>query len=201
VRKLVQRNGQPLSAKEAREERERVGDLVRDYEKRKRKAEAAGSRERVTVPLPRGVPTQDRWISGLLRMCEFSHLRREQFGGRPMIVAEFEPRRGAAVNDRLDAQMSKTAGVMWIDEQARQVVRTDAYYREHDRFTRKGSATTSEQARLNDEVWLPSYAEMNLSGRLLFGKSIHRQATFRQSDYKKFNVDSDYKIDTPEPQP
>jgi hypothetical protein len=201
VRKLVQRNGQPLSAKDAREERERVDDVVRDYERRKRQAEAAGGRERVTVPLPRGVPTQDRWISGLLRMCEFSNLRRERLGGRPMIVAEFEPRRGVAVNDGLDAQMSKTAGVMWIDEQARQVVRTDAHYRENDRFTRKGSATTSEQVRLNDEVWLPSYAEMNLSGQLFFGKSIHRQAVFRQSDYRKFNVDSDYKIDTPDPRP
>ena len=201
VRRLVQRNGQPLSAKQAREERERVDDLVRDYERRKRKADADGRNERVTVPLPRGVPTQDRWISGLLRMCELSNLRRERLGGRSMIVAEFEPRRGVPVNDGLDAQMSKTAGVMWIDEQARQVVRTDTHYRENNSVIRKGSATTGEQVRLNDEVWLPSYAEMNLSGQLLFGKSIHRQAIFRQSDYKKFNVDADYKIDTPEPQP
>jgi hypothetical protein len=201
VRKLVQRNGQPLAAKEAREERERVDDLVRDYEKQKRKADADGGRTRVTVPLPRGVPTQDRWISGLLRMCEFSHLRRERLGARSMIVAEFEPRRGAAVNDRLDEQMSKTAGVMWIDEQARQVVRTDSYYRADDSFTRKGSATTSEQVRLNDEVWLPSQVEMNLAGRLFFGKNLHAQAVFSFSDYKKFNVNSDYKVDTPEPHP
>jgi hypothetical protein len=198
VRRLIQRNGQPISAKEAREERRRVDDIVRDYEKKRR---SGGARVRVVVPLPRGVPTQDRWISGLLRMCEFSHLRRERLGGRSMIVAEFEPRRGVAANDRLDSQMSKTAGVLWIDEQARQVVRTDSYYREDDRFTRKGSSTTSEQVRLNDEVWLPSSSEINLAGRLLFGKTIHRQATFRQSDYKKFNVDSDYKIDAPDVQP
>jgi hypothetical protein len=115
-------------------------------------------------------------------------------------VAEFEPRRGAAVTDRLDEMMTKRAGVMWIDERARQVVRTDTFYRENGSITRKGSATMSEQVRLNDEVWLPSYTEGALSGRLFFGKQVHLVATFRQSDYKKFNVDSDYKIDTPEVQ-
>ena len=194
VRTVVQRNGQPLSAKESRQQRERVDGIVRDYEKQKRRADAGGPPVRLNNVLPRGVPTSDRYISSLLRMCEFSNLRRERFGERTMIVAEFEPRRGLSTNSPLEAQMSKAAGAMWIDEQGRQVVRTDSFYREDDGMTGKGTRTTSEQVRLNDEVWLLSQAELNVVWKLFFGKTVHRQTTFHQSDYKKFNVESDYKI-------
>jgi hypothetical protein len=199
VRTLVQRNGQPLSAKEARQERERVDDIVRDYEKQKRRAAAGGPPVRLANVLPRGMTTQDGYISSVLRMCEFSNLRRERFGDRSVIVAEFEPRRGVSTTSRLETQLSKTAGAMWIDEQARQVVRTDSFYREETDAIGKGTRTLNEQVRLNDEVWLLSLGEMNVVWKLFFGKTVHHHTTFRQSDYKKFNVDSDYKIGSASP--
>ena len=200
VRTLVQRNGQPLSVKEARRERERVDDIVRDYKKQKSRADAGGAPVRLNNVLPRGMATPDRWISSLLRVCEFSNLRREQFAGRPVIVAEFEPRRGVSTASRLESQLSKTAGAMWIDEQARQVVRQDSFYREDDGIAGKGTRITSEQVRLNDEVWLLSHADIHSVGRL-FAKTLHRHGSFRNSGYKKFNVDSDYRVGSPEPQP
>jgi hypothetical protein len=200
VRTLVQRDGQPLSAKDARRERERVDAIVRDYKKQKSRADAGGPPVRLTNVLPRGVPTQDGWISSVLRVSEFSNLRREQFAGRPVIVAEFEPRRGASTTSRYEDQLSKTAGALWIDAEARQVVRQDSFRREDDQTAGTGTRISSEQVRLNDEVWLLSRAEMHLVGRL-FAKTLHRHAIFQQSDYKKFNVESDYKLALPEPTP
>ena len=53
----------------------------------------------------------------------------------------------------------------------------------------KGTNFVFEQARINDEVWLPSYDETHLSGRLLFLKGNVNQIN-RYSDYRKFHAES-----------
>jgi hypothetical protein len=53
----------------------------------------------------------------------------------------------------------------------------------------KGTSFVMEQARINDEVWLPSYDEAHISGRLLFFKGRVNQIN-RYSDYRKFHAES-----------
>jgi hypothetical protein len=53
----------------------------------------------------------------------------------------------------------------------------------------KGSNIVVEQAKVNDEVWLPVYAEVHMSGRLLFFKAKDNEID-RYSDYKKFSTDT-----------
>ena len=51
----------------------------------------------------------------------------------------------------------------------------------------KGSNFVFEQQKINDEVWLPSYAEVHVSGRIVF---VHLKQNFidRFSNYKKFGT-------------
>ena len=54
---------------------------------------------------------------------------------------------------------------------------------------KSGGAFVIEQDFVNDEVWLPSYEEVNLSAKLFLVKGIDINHTSRFSDYKKFKVD------------
>ena len=43
---------------------------------------------------------------------------------------------------------------------------------------------------LNNEVWLPTYAEVHVGVRVLLVKGFKVNAVIRYSDYKRFNVES-----------
>ena len=54
----------------------------------------------------------------------------------------------------------------------------------------KGTSFVFEQAFLNNEVWLPTYAEIHVGVRVLLVKGFKVNAVIRYSDYKRFNVES-----------
>jgi hypothetical protein len=47
-----------------------------------------------------------------------------------------------------------------------------------------------EQARVNQEVWLPKSVTIRASARLMLIKGLRREVIVTFSDYKKFQVDS-----------
>jgi hypothetical protein len=90
----------------------------------------------------------------------------------------------------------KTAGAMWIDERDKQVARLEASLA--DSFNvgggvvaklKKGASFTLEQDRINDEIWLPSSADINLSVRVLMVKGIDLNQSIRSYDYRKFSTE------------
>ncbi len=94
------------------------------------------------------------------------------------------------------------AGVIWIDEKAHDVARLEAHFNGNVKIVggvvgslEKGSSFVFEQARVNDEVWLPTYAEVHFGGRLLFLKVKTNQVD-RFTDYRKFRAETKF---TPEP--
>ena len=97
----------------------------------------------------------------------------------------------------------KTAGAMWIDEKDKQVARLEAVL--FDSFNvgggvlaklKKGASFTLEQERVNDEIWLPSTADINLSVRVLLVKGIDLNQVIRSYDYRKFSTEvKDAKVD------
>jgi len=59
------------------------------------------------------------------------------------------------------------------------------------------SAFVFNQEKVNDEIWLPSYAEANLSARVALLKKYKQNSVTRFSDYKKYQIDSQYKLNPP----
>jgi len=94
------------------------------------------------------------------------------------------------------------AGTYWIDERAQQIIRTDSYYTDtYKTFMLAGSWLAGEQALVNGEIWLPSSSEMQRSaafGLKFVDKRWYHRTTTQYSDYRKFNVESDYKVTLPE---
>lgn len=199
--KLVGKEGKPLSESEARKEQEKAEKHIREYEERQKKEErerAAGKEKK----------RDDDEFSVLtfLQIAQFSNPRREVFRGQPVIVFDFEPRAGYKPRNRAESLVHKLGGTLWVDEQARQVARLEARLLDSFRVggglvasLGRGSAVVFEQELVHNEVWLPSYAEINLSARVFLVAGMKVNRTQRFSNYQRFSVESKSEIQPPAP--
>lgn len=201
VEKLVAKGGRPLTPGEALKESERIDKLIRQQEKKATERESRAKRG-----VENGNGDDDLTVSGLLRVCQFVNARREAFRGREVLACDFEPRPGSRPRGRVESWIQKLRGSLWIDEDAMRILRLEARVTDSLKVggglvfsVRRGSTLVFEQALVNDEVWLPSYAEVRLSARFLLLKGYNIHQTQRFSDYRKFSVETSSEIRPPEP--
>ena len=125
--------------------------------------------------------------------------------GRETIVFDFRPRPGFRPQNREENLISKLVGVMWIDPVDKQVMRMEARLAESFKMAggllvslKPGAALVVEQTRMVQGVWLPKFAQINLSVKVLLFGGGDWNKTIEWSDYKHFSGDvKDYKLDTP----
>jgi hypothetical protein len=190
VRHLVAKDGKPLAADEKKKEDERFN---KEFEKlRKKDADLAADPKKQQKQAAK----DEADISDFLRTVRFSNARRERFRGHDVIAAEFGPNRDYKPKKTIEAVIKKLAGVIWIDEQAKDVARLEAHFSDSVKIgagvlasVDKGSSFVFEQAKVNDEVWLPTYAEVHAAGRLLVVK-LKANEIDRYSEYKRFKAES-----------
>jgi len=210
VVKLISENGVPLSAERAAKEEKRVQEefLKAERDKEKDAAEAAkrkAEREKKQKDGKKKEEDGDPEISMFLRACDFVSPRRERFEGRESIVFDFRPRAGFKPKTREESLIAKLVGVVWIDPTDKQVIRLEARLAEGFKIAggllaslKPGAALVMEQTRMEQGVWLPRFAQINLSVKvLLFGGGDYNK-TIEWSDFKHFSGDvKDYKIEAP----
>jgi len=186
VRREVKKDGKPLSPDEQKKEDSRVEKRIREYEKKKSAAEedAAKKKEKIDV-------------STFLRISNFTHPRWEEYRQHDVIVFDFAPNPDYRPRNKTEDLLHKLAGTLWVDDEARQVVRLEAHLSDTYKLAggllasiRKGASLVMEQAKTNEEIWLPSYVEAHFSARLLLLASALGDYTSRFSDYKKFRVET-----------
>lgn len=203
IKRLVEKNDKPLSEKEQADEDKNVQKRVAEIEKEiAKKEEKAASQNADGTPSGEG---QRISTAEVLRASNLVNPRRERFRGRDVIVFDFEP------NPNFDYKnaksflkfFGKTAGVMWIDEKDKQVARLEASL--FDNFKvgggflanlKKGASFALEQERVNDEIWLPSVADINLSIKVLLVKGINVNQIIKSYNYRRFETEvKDSKVD------
>jgi hypothetical protein len=218
VRKLVSENGAPLAPERAAKEEKRVGEELekaereapKNKEKREQKrAERKAKRKAKGGGEGDGGADDDVEISTFLRACEFVSPRREHFRERDVIVFDFRPRAGFKPSTQGESIVSKLSGVIWVDPAERQAVRLEA--RLVDSFKvgggllasiKSGSAFVFEQTRLPEGVWLPRFAQVNASARVLLFAGMSINQTEEYSDYKRFSTKTgEEKLDRPKEKP
>jgi hypothetical protein len=196
VRHLIAKDGKPLEGNEKKKEDERFN---KEFEKQTREAEAAA---RDPKKQARQQEKDDAQISDFLRAVRFTNPRRERFRGEDVIAVDFGPNPDFKAKKAIENVIHQMAGVIWIDEKARDVARLEAHFNASVKIgggvvgsLEKGSSFVFEQARVNDEVWLPTYDEVHLGGRFLFLKVKANQID-RYTDYRKFRAETKF---TPDP--
>ena len=205
VQKLISENGVPLSAERAAKEDRRVQEEFLKAEREKEKDEKKVQQRRAEQEKKRKEGKEGTEISPFLRACEFVSPRREMLLGRETIVFDFRPRPGFRPQNREENLVSKLVGVMWIDPVDKQVMRMEARLAESFKMAggllvslKPGAALVVEQTRMVQGVWLPKFAQINLSVKVLLFGGGDWNKTIEWGDYKHFSGDvKDYKLDTP----
>lgn len=193
VSTLVKKDGKALSEEEQKKENEKVQKEIQDIQKRDAKKEA----KEEARDEGKNKKDDDVGIETFLRACQFVNPRRERFRGQDVLVFDFEPNPEFKPRKLAEKVVHELAGVLWVDEKARDVARLEAYFVGDFRFggglianLQKGTSFVFEQAYINNEVWLPTYEEAHVGVRVLLVKAFKVNEVTRYSDYKKFNVES-----------
>jgi hypothetical protein len=210
VEKLISENGVPLSPERAAKEEKRVQEEFLKAEREKEKdehypAKRRAQREKNNAELKKTDEDADPAISMFLRACDFVSPRRERFEGRESIVFDFRPRAGFKPKTREESLITKLVGVVWIDPIDKQVIRLEARLAEGFKMAggllvslKPGAALVMEQTRMEQGVWLPRFAQINLSVKVLLFAGGDFNKTIEWSEYKHFSGDvKDYKIEAP----
>jgi len=196
IRRLIEKDDKPLNASEQADEDKKVQKWVSEIEKKIAKREKENKTEENDNRLS---------IAETLRASLLKNPRRERLRGRDVIVFDFEPNPNFNLKnaESMLKFFGKVGGVMWIDEKDKQVTRIEAML--FDSFKigggllanlKKGATFTLEQERVNDEIWLPSLVDVNLSVKVLLVKGITINQVVKSYNYRKFNTEiTDTKID------
>lgn len=211
IQKLISENGVPISGERAAREEKRVQEEMlkaeRDKEQDERNEARRRAEQRKKNKAAGREDDDDPEISQFLKACEFIAPRREKFGERETIVFDFRPRPGFRPGNREESLIAKLVGVIWIDPVDKQVIRLEARLAEAFKMAggllvslKPGAAMIMEQTRMDDGIWLPRFAQLNLSVKvLLFGGGDYNKS-IEWSDYKHFSGNvKEYKIDAPKP--
>jgi hypothetical protein len=195
VSTLVKKDSKPLSADEQKKENESTQKEIENIQKRQAKRDAKEEKDKEAGKSEKD--DDEPGIEIFLRVSQFVNPRRERFRGQDVLVFDFEPNPEFHAHKLVEKVVQKLAGVVWIDEQAHDVARLEAYFVGDMKFAggllanlQKGTSFIMEQEFVNNEVWLPTYEEAHVGVRVLLVKGFKVNAVTRYSDYKKFNVET-----------
>jgi hypothetical protein len=197
IRHLLAKDGKSLEGDEKKKEDDRFS---KDFDEKKKKQAALDNDPKKQAKQDEAEQAQ---ISDFLRAERFTNPRRELFRGQEVIVFDFGPNPDYKPKNLAENIVQKLGGVLWVDEQARDVARLEARFNDNVKIgggilgaLSKGSNLVFEQTMVNNEVWLPSYSEVHASARLVFLK-VKENEIDRYSDYKKFSSEVKLGASTP----
>ena len=190
-RRLIERDGKPLSADEERKQQE---DLRRSIEERRKETPERRSQRLADYEKRRS--RNRAMLREVVDAFNFRLAGEESIAGRPAWIIEATPRPDFRPQSREGRMLPKIKGKLWIDQADYQWARVEADVIDTISFgwivarLAKGARIELEQTRVNDEVWLPSRIRAVASARVGLVKSFNVDSETRYSKFRKFQSDS-----------
>ncbi len=191
VYRLVAKNDQPLSAKDAAKEDEKIQKIID-----KRRNESDADREKRLKKEENDREEGRQYVQEIADAYTFTHLGTEQIGGRETYVIAAEPRPGFEPHRKEAKFLTKIRGKIWIDATENQWVKLDAELIDTVSFglflarLHKGTHILTEQTRVNDEVWVPQRTAVHVDVRVALLKNFNVNIDVTDQDYKKFHAET-----------
>jgi hypothetical protein len=201
VQRLIAKDDKPLSDQDARKEEKKIQHLM---EKRKNESEKDRAKRQEKEEKDR--EDGRKFMGDVADAFNFRLERTEQLNGRETYVISAEPRPGYHPHSRETGFLPKVRFRAWIDKDELQWKKADIQFIDTVSFglilarLHKGSRVVIEQARVNDEVWLPQHIEVRVDARLALLKGLNMDLDFTFRDYKKFRSDSRLIVGTEQPE-
>jgi hypothetical protein len=182
VRRLIRKDGRDLDSGQQKKEQDRVGKAV----------------EKAQQTPPGQSPHGDQSISvgSILAMARVSQPRRVMMDGRGTIAFDFVGNPKAKAHSMAEEAALRTYGTIWIDEKDRQVRRLVATLGSNVRAgfgllsLSKGSNLTFDQKLVNNELWLPTSADINLVAHAIGILGFRAQIHMTDDGYRKFHAEA-----------
>lgn len=190
INRLVEKNGKPLSASDQTKEDKDVEKQVAEIEKKIAEKEAAQIKSGA-VGQPKG-EGRAFGIGEALKGSLLLNPRRERYKNRDVIVFDYEPNPAFKPQTRNEKLFSLCSGAVWVDAEKKQVVRLDAQLtKSAGNFlakAKRGASFSLENELVNNEIWLPARADVDLSIKILFA-GININVLILSNDYRRFTTD------------
>lgn len=199
-RRLVARDGKPLSESEQAREME---NLRRSMEERRR--ETPSQRSKRLAENEKRRERQRRFLREIPNAFHFTMIGEERFEGRGVWVIRASPKTDYSPRTAEGRVLGKLDGKLWIDKAELQWAKVEARSVETVSFgwllvrVAKGAAVEITQTRVNDEVWLPRHVLATFRARIGLVKVISGQNEITYSGYRKFQAHSRMVADTGAP--
>ncbi len=185
IKRLIEENGRPLSAKALKKEDRRIRKEIEKYAHDKSSGKQAEEERKAAVT-----------IQDFLKAERFYNPRRERLDGRSVIAFDFKANRAFRARTGAEKLAQTLAGTIWIDARAAEVVRLEARFAKAYKVgwglvaaVHPGTAVAIRQTLVNNQVWLPTYTSFHVSARALFFH-VNEDQTDRYSHYREFHVES-----------
>ena len=182
IRRVVKRDGKPLSGADEQKETERVTKLVEKAQK---------------VPPGEPLDTPAVTVGRLLEIMDLRNPSREMYKGRSTVVLDFIGRKDAKTHGIAEDASKKLQGTIWIDEADLQVARVQVSFDDNFRVAggllasiQKGSSLQFDQSPVNGGLWMPTGAEVQMQARVMLFKNLRERITERNYDFRSFHVEA-----------
>ena len=148
---LVKKDGKALSDEEQKKENDKTKKRIEEAQKEEKKKEEKEAKAKEQGKDPKD--PDEPGVEMFLRVSQFVNPRRERFRGQDTLVFDFEPNPEYKPKNMAEKIVKQLAGVIWVDEKAKDVVRLEAYFvgdvhiRLHDAFVPDGCAGRSSTWR------------------------------------------------------
>jgi hypothetical protein len=183
IQRLVSEDGKPLSPKDAAKEQAHMQFKVQEAEH-----------------TPPGDPLNAKHtvtIARLLTIDHFTNERRVFIDNRPTIALDFVGDKNASTHGIAEDAVKHLSGTVWIDERADEVRRVKATLDSALRLElglvslSQGSTFTFDQKLINNEVWLPTNATIQIEARAAFFLGYHILVKVTDDHYQRFHASAE----------
>jgi hypothetical protein len=191
IERLIAKDDKPLSEKEAQKEEEKVQKLID-----KRKSESEEDRQKRAEKEEKDREQSRQFVREVADAYNFSFAGVESLDGRDAYVIDGEPRPGYEPHLKEARILPKFRFRAWIDKDESQWKKLDIQCIDTVSFglflarIHKGSRIIIEQARVNDEVWLPQHIAVKVDVRVALLKDFNLEDDITYRDYQKFRSTS-----------
>ena len=191
VERKIEKDDKPLPEHEAKKEEEKIQKVI---DKRKKESED-GRRKRLEKE-EKAREEDRKFVLEIADAFNFQLIGSEVVGGFDTWVLDAEPRPGYEPKQRASKLLTKFKGRIWIDKRETQMVKIDMTAIDTLSFgfivarIHKGTHVVLEQAKINDEVWLPKHIAVHVDARVALFKNVDEDIDVTYRDYKKFRTDT-----------
>lgn len=190
LRRLIARDGQPLTAREAAKEQRKIDRHIEKVRK-----ETPRQRARRLAKLEKQREEALEFFEELTRAFDFRTLREETVNGVPTYVIAADPKKGYRPTSRRTKALTKVRATLWVARDDYGWVQAEIETLEDINWLLLklggGSKVTLRQRKIDDEVWMTDQWQVRFNARIALVRRIRAELNGSYSNFRRFTTETE----------